>query len=59
MKISLINRIDEISREDWNRITGLDYPFTMNFFMRLKKVLVSVKKQDGHHNIAWFMTRMN
>ena len=33
MKISLINSIDQIAREDWNSITGLEYPFIRHEFL--------------------------
>ena len=47
MKISLINRIDEISREDWNRITGLDYPFIRYEFLYALEKSACVSEETG------------
>ncbi len=47
MKISLINRIDEISREDWNRITGLDYPFIRHEFLYALEKSACVNEETG------------
>ena len=47
MKISLINRIDEISREDWNRITGLDYPFIRYEFLYALEKSACVGEETG------------
>ncbi|MCZ6805117.1 MAG: GNAT family N-acetyltransferase [Proteobacteria bacterium] len=47
MKISLINRIDEISRENWNRITGLDYPFIRHEFLYALEKSACVNEGTG------------
>jgi predicted N-acyltransferase len=47
MKISLINRIDEISREDWNRITGLEYPFIRHEFLHALEASACVSEATG------------
>jgi len=47
MKISLINHIDEISREDWNRITGLEYPFIRHEFLHALEESASVSEETG------------
>jgi len=47
MKISLINHIDEISREDWNRITGLEYPFIRHEFLHALEDSACVSEETG------------
>ncbi|MCH8078373.1 MAG: N-acetyltransferase [Proteobacteria bacterium] len=47
MKISLINRIDEIPREDWNRITGLEYPFIRYEFLYALEKSACVDEETG------------
>ncbi len=47
MKISIINRIDEISRGDWNRITGLEYPFIRHEFLHALEESSCVSEETG------------
>jgi len=47
MKISLINRIDEIPREDWNGITGLEYPFIRYEFLHALEKSACVSEETG------------
>ncbi len=47
MKISLINHIDEIPREDWNRITGLEYPFIRHEFLHALETSACVSEATG------------
>jgi uncharacterized protein len=47
MKISLINRIDEISRGDWNGITGLEYPFIRHEFLLALEESTCVSEKTG------------
>jgi len=47
MKISLINHIDEISREDWNGITGLEYPFIRYEFLHALEESACVSEETG------------
>ena len=47
MNISLINHIDEISREDWNRITGLEYPFIRYEFLHALEASACVSEETG------------
>jgi len=47
MKISLINRIHEISRADWNRITGLEYPFIRHEFLHALEESACVSEETG------------
>ena len=47
MKISIINRIDEIPRGDWNRITGLEYPFIRHEFLHALEESSCVSEETG------------
>jgi len=47
MKISLINHIDEIPRKDWNRITGLEYPFIRHEFLHALEASACVSEKTG------------
>ncbi|MFT5425739.1 MAG: putative N-acyltransferase [Gammaproteobacteria bacterium] len=47
MKVSLINHIQEVSREDWNRITGLDYPFIRYEFLHALENSACVSDETG------------
>lgn len=47
MKVSLINRINEISRESWNRITGLEYPFIRHEFLHALEKCACVTEETG------------
>ena len=47
IKVSLIDSINEISREDWNRITGLDYPFIRHEFLYALEKSACVDEETG------------
>ena len=47
MKIVLINHINEIPREVWNRITGLKYPFIRHEFLHALEKSSCVSEETG------------
>ena len=47
MKISQINQIKNISREDWNGITGLEYPFIRHEFLYALEKNSCVSEETG------------
>ncbi len=47
MKVSLINRINAISRDDWNKITGIEYPFIRHEFLHALEKSSCVSEETG------------
>ncbi len=47
MKVSLINRINAISRDDWNKITGIEYPFICHEFLHALEKSSCVSEETG------------
>ncbi len=47
MKVSLINSINAISRDDWNKITGIKYPFIRHEFLHALEKSSCVSEETG------------
>ncbi len=47
MKVSLINHIQELSREEWNRVTGIEYPFIRYEFLHALENSACVSDKTG------------
>lgn len=47
MKVRLINHINDVSREDWNGLTGLEYPFIRYEFLHALENCQCVSTETG------------